>query len=48
MVACREVLVKKQAGYKDVIAWLDEEACALAAKKGMDCRRLARAVGRCP
>jgi hypothetical protein len=48
MVACREVLVKKQSGYKDVIAWLEGRINALAAEKGLDYRGLARVVERSP
>ncbi|KAL2018698.1 hypothetical protein VTK56DRAFT_472 [Thermocarpiscus australiensis] len=36
MVACRQVLVRKQAGYKEVIAWLEEETRKLSSKKSLD------------
>jgi hypothetical protein len=36
MVACRQVLVRKQAGYRDVIAWLEEENRKRSRQKGLD------------
>ena len=36
MVACRQVLVRKQAGYREVIAWLEEETRKLSGEKGLD------------
>ncbi|KAK3300400.1 uncharacterized protein B0H64DRAFT_380846 [Chaetomium fimeti] len=36
MVACRQVLVRKQAGYRDVIAWLEGETRERSARKGLD------------
>ena len=36
MVACRQVLVRKQAGYRDVIAWLEEETRKRSSQKGLD------------
>lgn len=40
MVACRQVLVRKQTGYGAVIAWLEEETRRLSAKKGVDTEML--------
>lgn len=36
MVACRQVLVRKQTGYGAVIAWLEEETRKLLGQKGLD------------
>ena len=36
MVACRQVLVRKQAGYGDVIAWLEEETRKCSSRKELD------------
>lgn len=36
MVACRQVLVRKQAGYRDVITWLEEETRKRSGQKGLD------------
>jgi hypothetical protein len=36
MVACRQVLVKKQTGYGAVIAWLEEETRKLSGQKALD------------
>jgi hypothetical protein len=36
MVACRQVLVRKQTGYGEVIAWLEEETRKLSGQKGLD------------
>lgn len=36
MVACRQVLVRKQTGYGAVIAWLEGETRKLAVQKGVD------------
>jgi hypothetical protein len=36
MVACRQVLVRKQAGYGDVITWLEEENRNRSSQKGLD------------
>jgi telomerase reverse transcriptase len=36
MVACRQVLVRKQTGYGEVIAWLEEETRKLSHLKGLD------------
>jgi telomerase reverse transcriptase len=36
MVACRQVLVRKQTGYGAVIAWLEEETRKLSGQKGLD------------
>ncbi|KAH6650718.1 hypothetical protein F5144DRAFT_557119 [Chaetomium tenue] len=40
MVACRQVLVRKQAGYRDVIAWLEEETRKCSSRKGLDVKVL--------
>lgn len=37
MVACRQVLVRKQTGYGEVIAWLEDETRKLSGRKGLDC-----------
>lgn len=45
MVACRQVLVRKQAGYKEVLRWLEEEIQKLTTagdKKKMDTRLLVK------
>jgi telomerase reverse transcriptase len=40
MVACRQVLVRKQAGYREVIAWLEEQTRKVSAEKGLDVEEL--------
>lgn len=49
MVACRQVLVRKQAGYKGVIGWLEREIGELTkGNRKMDTRvlvKVAREVG---
>jgi telomerase reverse transcriptase len=50
MVACRQVLVRRQTGYGKVIAWLEQETRKLGGKKGVDVEMLvgvAKAVGAC-
>ncbi|KAL2259032.1 hypothetical protein VTK26DRAFT_7436 [Humicola hyalothermophila] len=42
MVAFRQVLVRKQAGYREVIGWLEEETRKLALKKRLDCEELVK------
>ncbi|KAK4465493.1 hypothetical protein QBC42DRAFT_261382 [Cladorrhinum samala] len=42
MLAFRQVLVRKQARYTEVLAWLDEEILKLTRKKGMDCKLLVK------
>ena len=44
LVAFRQVFVKKQAGYKDAIAWLERETEVVMGKKGVDYRGLVRVV----
>jgi telomerase reverse transcriptase len=44
MVAFRMVLGRKQAGYKEVLAWLDEEVGRLGAEGKVDVRGLVRVV----
>lgn len=46
LVACRQVLVRKQAGYKEVIRWLEGEIGELTkgGKKKMDTRVLVKVV----
>lgn len=40
MVACRQVLVRKQTGYREVIAWLEEEIRKLSSSKELDVKVL--------
>ncbi|SPQ18219.1 08b9ccab-bc2e-4f15-915f-80be2863104d [Thermothielavioides terrestris] len=40
MVACRQVLVRKQTGYGEVIAWLEGETRKLSGQKGLDVETL--------
>ena len=50
MVACRQVLIKRQTGYGKVIAWLEQETRKLGEEKGVDVEMLvgvAKAVGSC-
>ncbi|KAL2133055.1 hypothetical protein VTI74DRAFT_2994 [Chaetomium olivicolor] len=42
MVACRQVLVRKQSGYKQVISWLEEETRKLCGQKGLDVKELVK------
>ncbi|KAK3943607.1 hypothetical protein QBC46DRAFT_376577 [Diplogelasinospora grovesii] len=44
MVACRQVLTKKQTGYKDVLTWLEEETRKVSIQKGVNCELLVRVV----
>ena len=46
MVACRQVLVRKQSGYGEMISWLEKETATLSGKKGVDCQQLVRVVKR--
>lgn len=46
IVGCREVLGKKQSGYKDVLAWLDGKEREILAERGMGHRDLERIVER--
>ncbi|KAK3341629.1 hypothetical protein B0T25DRAFT_558812 [Lasiosphaeria hispida] len=48
MVACRQVLVKKQSGYKEVISWLEQETHNLSSQNGLDCRGLVKVVKALP
>ncbi len=36
MVACRQVLVRRQTGYGSVISWLEEEMRKISGRKGVD------------
>jgi hypothetical protein len=36
MVACRQVLVRKQTGYGELISWLEAETRKLSAQRGVD------------
>lgn len=36
MVACRQVLVRKQSVYRELIAWLEEETRKFSDTKGLD------------
>lgn len=50
LVACRQVLVRRQTGYGKVIAWLEEETKKLGGKKGVDVGMLvgvAKAAAHC-
>lgn len=40
MVACRQVLVRKQSGYREVIVWLEEETRKFGGQKGLDVKEL--------
>ena len=44
MVAFRQVLASKQAGYREVIAWLEEETRKLSGQKNLDCEGLVQVV----
>jgi hypothetical protein len=44
MVAYRQVLSKKQANYKEVIAWLEAETLGVMRQKGLDHDRLLQVV----
>lgn len=46
MFACRKVLLKRQSGYKEVIAWLESKIQHLSSEKGLDCKGLVRTVER--
>lgn len=48
MVACRQVLVRKQAGYKEVIRWLEDEVQKLTGDKKMDTRGLVKVAREVP
>jgi telomerase reverse transcriptase len=48
MVAFRQVLVRKQTGYREVIAWLEEETRKLSSQRSLDCEALVRAVKTLP
>jgi hypothetical protein len=40
LIAFRSVLQRRQARYRDVLAWLDARVQALRDKKGKECARL--------
>lgn len=42
IIACREVLIRKQSGFREVITWLEQET--VKTQKGLDSRGLARVV----
>lgn len=48
MVACRQVLVRKQAGYKEVIKWLEDEVEKLTNGDKMDTRVLVKVAREVP
>lgn len=48
MVAFRQVLIRKQAGYGEVIAWLEEETQRLSGQKSLNCEGLVRVVKSLP
>lgn len=48
MVAFRQVLVRKQAGYGEVIAWLEGETRKLSGQKSLDCKGLVKVVRALP
>ncbi|KXX74891.1 Telomerase reverse transcriptase [Madurella mycetomatis] len=48
MVACRQILVRKQTGYRDVILWLEDETRRLSTQRSLDCESLVRAVKTLP
>lgn len=48
MVACRQVLVRKQTGYGGVIAWLEGETRKLSAQKALDVEALVGAARAMP
>lgn len=48
MVAFRQVLVRKQAGYGEVIAWLEGETRKLSGQRSLDCEGLVKVVKTLP
>lgn len=44
VVACRQVLVRKQTAYREVIAWLEDEARELSGRRSLDREALVRAA----
>jgi len=44
MIACRQVLKRKQAGYGDILAWLDREMQKLSSRKELDVAALVKVV----
>ncbi|GAB1310439.1 Telomerase reverse transcriptase [Madurella fahalii] len=48
MVACRQILARKQTGYRDVIAWLEGETRRLSNQRSLDCEALVGAIKTLP